>query len=98
MGRVSFLPPDQQYQSTEGVILSPEKQKYQNTPGKTGVIHTLQEVSKSQVSTEAISRGYTLTEAKQDLSSSRDGRPFGHSKHGLKIGGATPLLGELGPI
>jgi len=30
------------------------------------------------------------------LSSSRDGRPFGHNRHGPKTGGCAPL-GELGP-
>jgi len=30
----------------------------------------------------------------QELSSSWDGRPFGHNRHGPKIGGGTPFLGR----
>jgi len=34
----------------------------------------------------------------QVLSSTRDWRPFGHNRHGPKIGGGcVPFLGELGP-
>jgi len=35
----------------------------------------------------------TGNESVQALSSSCDGRPFGHNRHGPKIGGAFPLLG-----
>jgi len=37
---------------------------------------------------------------KQVLSSSWDGWPFGHNRHGPKIGGLCPLwgMGELVPI
>jgi len=32
----------------------------------------------------------------EELSSSWDGRPFGHNKHGPKIGACAPLGGEPG--
>jgi len=36
---------------------------------------------------------------KQQLSSSSDGRPFGHNRHGPKIGrGHAPFRGEWAPI
>jgi len=34
---------------------------------------------------------------KQELNSSWDGWPFGHTRHRPKIGGYAPFLGELGP-
>jgi len=34
---------------------------------------------------------------RQVLSTSWDGRPFGHNRHGPKIEGLCPFLGELGP-
>jgi len=34
----------------------------------------------------------------QKLSSCWDGRPFGHNRHGPKIGGSVPLLGGAGSL
>jgi len=34
---------------------------------------------------------------RQEVSSSWDGQPFGHNRHGSKIGGAVPILGGDGP-
>jgi len=38
----------------------------------------------------------TKNKHKQVLSSSGDGRPFGHNRHGPKIGGCAPYGGEAG--
>jgi len=42
---------------------------------------------------------YHVLLTQQVLSSSWDGRPFDHNRHGPKIGGCVPSWGgELGPI